>query len=149
MISKPFDEIEIGEKRRSGGRTITETDIVMFCYMTGNFEGIHANEEHAKHTRYGTRVAAGRMLYALTSGVLGPFRHNVEYILYGVDKIRFINAVVPGDTLYYESTIAGKEIRDEKSGFVTIDVVVKNQRDEIVMASTERLLCGRQDFGEE
>ena len=50
-IDMPLDEIEVGTVFRSGGRTITETDVVNYCALTGNWIEIHSNIHYASQTR--------------------------------------------------------------------------------------------------
>lgn len=59
MITQPFDELSLGQRRRSGGRTMTETDVVNFCGLTGNWLAIHADAEFSKRSLYGQRVVQG------------------------------------------------------------------------------------------
>ena len=59
MMNLPYGELAIGQRSRSRGRTITETDVVNFCAMTGNWLEIHANAEFAKKSMFGQRVVQG------------------------------------------------------------------------------------------
>ena len=68
MIYKYFDELEIGDKTESErGRTITETDVVFFCYLTGNWLELHSNAEYAKETQFGERLVQGSLTFAIAS----------------------------------------------------------------------------------
>ncbi|MFC1918014.1 MaoC/PaaZ C-terminal domain-containing protein, partial [Chloroflexota bacterium] len=59
MIWKYFDELEIGEKFVTRGRTMTETDVINFCMLTGNWLELHSNIEYAKNTQFGQRLVQG------------------------------------------------------------------------------------------
>ena len=147
MIRRPFDELEVGERLVSRGRTITEADLVFFCYFTGNWEGLHADEEFARKTRFGTRIGSGRMLIALVSGLLPP-SPDIELAFYGLDKVRFTAPVHIGDTIHYEANVVSKELRDDKYGVVSVEVRALNERNELLMVATERILVGRSRIAE-
>ena len=50
-IDQTYDELQVGQIFRSGGRTVTETDVVNFCALTGNWIEIHSNVKYASKTR--------------------------------------------------------------------------------------------------
>lgn len=64
-INIPLDELEIGQTFRSPGRTVTESDVVMFCMFTGNWIEIHSNKEYAEKTRWGERIVQGMLTFSL------------------------------------------------------------------------------------
>ena len=71
-----FEDYEVGEVLVTPGRTITETDIVMFAALTGDWHPIHTNVEYAKKTIFGERIAHGMLGLTLGSALvfrLGPF----------------------------------------------------------------------------
>ncbi|MCA9265496.1 MAG: hypothetical protein KDA60_16665 [Planctomycetales bacterium] len=57
MNSEPlyFDDVEVGQTWSSGGRTVTETDVVMFAGLTGDYNPLHVDDEFAKNTPYRQR----------------------------------------------------------------------------------------------
>ena len=67
-----FDDIAVGDTWKSGARTVTETDIVMFAGLTGDYNPLHVDEEFAKETFYGARIAHGLYGAALVAGVGEP-----------------------------------------------------------------------------
>src|SRR4029077_15642309 len=64
---KYFEEFEIGQELISAGRTITETDIVNFAALTGDWTQLHTDVEYARTTIFGERVAHG--LLGLSVGI--------------------------------------------------------------------------------
>jgi len=70
MESHPIEELEIGQSAEFA-KTITETDVAMFCAISGDFNPIHVDAEYAARSRFGARVAHGPMTLALSAGVLG------------------------------------------------------------------------------
>lgn len=69
-LGKTYEEINIGDKA-SVSKTITETDVYLFAGITGDFNPMHVNEEFAKKTIFGKRIAHGGLATGLIAPVLG------------------------------------------------------------------------------
>ncbi|ABB06535.1 MULTISPECIES: MaoC/PaaZ C-terminal domain-containing protein [Burkholderia] len=140
-VNIPLDELEIGTKFRSNGRTVTESDVVMFCMFTGNWIEIHSNKEYASKTRWGERIVQGQLTFSLISGLLqfGP----AIQANYGVDKMRFLNPVKIGDTVYASAEVIAKKEKDDKFGVGTMLIQAYNQRGEVLQRSEWSLLMLR------
>ena len=132
MIDKPFSELTLGERKLSTGRTITETDVVHFCMLTGNWLELHSNAEFARSTRYGQRLVQGGLVFVITNALLG-FDPQLIEAFYGTDKLRFLKPTFINDTLYAKSEII--ELRDKVDSFGVVCVQLEgiNQREETVM----------------
>ncbi|MDH5816697.1 MAG: MaoC/PaaZ C-terminal domain-containing protein [Candidatus Nezhaarchaeota archaeon] len=134
--SEPLPGFKIGEKVVSPGRTITETDIVMFAALSGDWTELHTNAEYMKHSIFGQRIAHGLLTLSVASGLaLRARREPLEVIAFlGMDNVRFTAPVFIGDTIRVESELI--EARPSKSrpgaGIVKFRNYVKNQRDEVV-----------------
>ena len=89
MIDQTFGELEIGHVRTSRGRTFTETDVVNFCMLTGNWLEIHANTEFAASALYGQRLVQGSLVFSIVNALM-PFNSAVVEAFYGVDRLRFL-----------------------------------------------------------
>jgi len=63
-----FEEFEIGDKVESVGRTITETDIVNFAGISGDWNLIHTDAEYSATQMFGQRVAHGLLILSIASG---------------------------------------------------------------------------------
>ena len=145
MIYKYFDELEIGEKTVSErGRTITETDVVFFCYLTGNWLELHSNAEYAKKTQFGERLVQGSLTFAIAAG-LQMVKPDLVIAFYGLDKMRFPAPVKIGDTLRAEAEVVDKEEKGGDRGVVTIKQEIKNQRDETAAVMMWKLLIKRKE----
>src|SRR5262249_26196327 len=121
-MGKYFEELQGGETRRSRGRTITETDIVNFAALTGDWVELHVNEEYARQSFFGRRIAHGALIFSISTGLavrMGTVDDTV-IAFYGVDKLRFIKPVFIGDTIWVRETVQNKEVRDDQSGIVTM-----------------------------
>ncbi len=133
MVDKPFGELQLGERRVSRGRTITETDVVQFCMLTGNWLELHANVEFARKTTHGQRLVQGSLIFVVSNALLG-FNPEVIEAFYGVDKLRFIKPTFIDDTLYATTEIIALRDKNERFGVATLRLDTINQRQEIVMS---------------
>jgi len=64
-----FEEMTVGDTVKSPGRTITETDIMLFAGPTGDYNPLHTDAEYAKTTIYGKRIAHGLLGLSVASGL--------------------------------------------------------------------------------
>lgn len=143
MMNLPYGELAIGQKARSRGRTITETDVVNFCGLTGNWLEIHSNAEFSKKTLFGQRVVQGGLVFVI-SNALFSFDSAVVEAFYGVDKLRFLKPTFIGDTLHAESEITAMREKGDKHGVVTARLSAINQRGETVLSCEFSLLIRRE-----
>ena len=139
MIQQPFGELEIGQVAVSIGRTMTETDVVNFCMLTGNWLELHSNVEHAKGSLYGQRLVQGSLVFSVVNAII-PFDSSVLAAFYGCDKLRFLRPTFIGDTLWARVEIINLKDHDEKHGIVTLKLESLNQKDEINMRCEFSLL---------
>jgi 3-hydroxybutyryl-CoA dehydratase len=143
-----FEDYEVGELLVSPGRTITETDIILFAGLTGDWHPIHTNVEYAKKTMFGERIAHGMLGLAVGSALifrLGPYVFTPKKFIafYGMDKIRFVGPIKIGDTIRCEAKVAEMKERDENMGTIGYEATIKNQRDEDCIFFTPKILVGR------
>jgi acyl dehydratase len=143
MIEAPFQELKLGERRVSRGRTITETDVVNFCMLTGNWLELHANVEFAKRTLYGQRLVQGGLVFVVSNALLG-FDPELIEVFYGVDRLRFIKPTFINDTLHARTEIVGLREQGPKHGVATLRLETVNQRQEVVLSCEFSLLVRRQ-----
>ncbi len=143
-----FEDYQVGEVLTTPGRTITETDIVMFAMITGDWHPIHTNVEYAKGTMFGERIAHGMLGLTLGSALvfrLGPYVFTPKKFIafYGMDRIRFTAPIKIGDTIRCEATVKALNPKDEKMGTIEYEARIKNQRDEDCVVFTPKILVGR------
>ncbi|MED5078355.1 MaoC/PaaZ C-terminal domain-containing protein [Geobacillus stearothermophilus] len=101
-FDRPFEQYALGERHRSRGRTITEADIVRFAGVSGDFYPLHMDQEYAKRTPFGERIAHGMLTLSAATG-LWMMELGVVLAFYGIDSLRFVRPVKIGDTIYVES----------------------------------------------
>ena len=139
MIGAPFGELAIGSRSVSRGRTLTETDVVNFCMLTGNWLELHANREFASRTRFGQRLVQGSLVFSIGNALI-PFDPEVIEAFFGVDDLRFLRPSFIGDTIWSSAEITRLEERGTRNGVATLDLQVHNQRGETVMRCDFSLL---------
>lgn len=143
ILELPFDQLTVGRRVRSQGRTMTETDVVNFCMLTGNWLEIHSNVEFAEDSHFGKRLVQGSLVFSVIPGLMPLGRFVTAF--YGLDGLRFVAPVFIGDTVYVEAEIVDLKERDEKHGVVTLQMDVVNQDGALVQTSRFRILLLRKD----
>ena len=135
-----FGDIELGHSWVSARRTVTEADIVAFAGLSGDFNPLHVDEEFAKKTIFGRRIAHGVLGLSICTGLptSEPSWHVMAFM--GVDW-RFKKPIFIGDTIHMRATvIETKPMHRLGGGMVTFKVEILNQRDEVVQRGTWGLL---------
>ena len=136
-----FEAVDIGDGFTTSGRTITETDVVNFAGVSGDFNALHTNAERMADSRYGERIAHGALVFSVVTGLLWQARDEAEkrYMVafYGVDRLRFVKPVRLGDTIRVEAEVVDKERTDHPTatGVVRTDIAALNQADETVFSA--------------
>lgn len=129
MLDKYFDEINVGDRAVSRGRTITEADIVLFAGFSGDWYPLHCDKEYAAGSVFGQRVAHGMLVLSVATGMI-PMKPGVVLAFYGMEKVRFTAPTFIGDTLHVEAEVLEKADKGN-FGVVTIKQEIKNQRGEV------------------
>jgi oxepin-CoA hydrolase / 3-oxo-5,6-dehydrosuberyl-CoA semialdehyde dehydrogenase len=128
-----FGELELGKTLVTPPRTITLDDIEHFAHFTGDTFYAHMDEEAAAaNPFFGGRVAHGYLLLSFAAGLFvdpapGPVLAN-----YGLDNLRFVKPVKPGDSIAVQLTAKSKSLRSDTYGEVRWQVVLTNQNAETV-----------------
>jgi 3-hydroxybutyryl-CoA dehydratase len=120
--------LKIGEKF-STTKQITDTVVRSFAELSGDYNPIHLDEEFAKTTRFGKRIAHGMISGALISAVLG-YEFEERKIVYLGQTMKFVAPVFLDDTVTATATVIG--IRKDKP-IVTLETVCTNQNGETVV----------------
>ena len=144
-MGKYFEDFEVGEESMSAGRTVTETDIVNFAGITGDWNEIHTNKELAERSMFGQRIAHGALIFSIATGLSVRLGQTADTVLafYGLDRLRFVKPTFIGDTVHVRQKVESKSERDQSSGIVTMLNEVINQRDEVVISYTAKVLLKR------
>ena len=146
---KYFEELEIGETLHTHRRTVTESDVVSFAGISGDFFYAHMDEVAARESLFERRVAHGYFVLSAAAGLFvdpapGPVLAN-----YGLEGLRFVKPVYIGDTIQARLTCKQKTVKEDREGqipqgVVHWDVEVTNQDAEPVAVYTILTLVKRQ-----
>ncbi len=141
-----WEDFTVGEVLVTGRRTVDAGDVSRYAGLSGDFNPLHTDEEFAKTTPFGTRVAHGILTLAVSNGQqnLAGWFEGTTFALLGLDKVRFSAPVKFGDTIHTEMTVRERrESSKPDRGVVTFDVAVKNQRGEAVLTYETAVLLRR------
>jgi oxepin-CoA hydrolase/3-oxo-5,6-dehydrosuberyl-CoA semialdehyde dehydrogenase len=138
---KHFEELAVGDTLFTHRRTVTEADVVNFAGLSGDHFYAHVDDLAAKRSIFERRVAHGYFVVSAAAGLFvdpgeGPVLAN-----YGLESLRFVKPVYPGDTIRVRLTVKQKIAKDTPpdgvpQGVVAWDVEVTNQNDEPVAVYT-------------
>lgn len=129
MSGLSIDEIEVG-LTKSVSKTITETDIYNYAGIIGDFNPVHVNEEYAKTTRFGERIAHGMLTASFISTIVGMCIPGADAIYLG-QTLRFELPVKIGDTIKAVGEVIEK---NPKNGIIVMKTTIYNQRGEVVIS---------------
>nr|WP_254538384.1 MaoC/PaaZ C-terminal domain-containing protein [Halomarina sp. BCD28] len=147
MESKYFDELDIGETFTTNARTITEADQLNYAGLSGNFDPIHLDKGKMEATEFGGRLVYGYLVLNVMEGqkVQTGLIEDSVIAFYGIDKARFTNPVMIGDTVHTELTVLDLDEKDESSGVVVLEEKGVNQDGEDVVVAETRTLIKKRD----
>ncbi len=132
-----FDDVAVGQEWQSQGRTLTETDIVNFAGLSGDFNPIHMDHEFAKSTPFRRQIAHGMLVMSIGSGLGAgtPLMRTIAFL--AIREWRFIEAVFPGDTIRVRTKVLAKELRGRgKRGEIVWQRALVNQDGKTVQEGT-------------
>jgi 3-hydroxybutyryl-CoA dehydratase len=143
---KTFEDFEVGDVVLTRGRTVDIGDLTSFAGLTGDHYPLHVDEEYAKGTRFGTRIAHGPLIFAFAVGLVGMsgFYGNAIVALVEIKTLRALKPVVPGDTVKVRAEVTELSSgSNPKYGTVQVNYSVRNQREEEVMSFVQVMLARR------
>src|ERR1041385_9182172 len=117
-MGKHYEDFEIGEVSTTAGRTITETDIVNFAGITGDWNEIHTNRELADRGPFKQRIAHGALIFSIATGLSVRMGQTADTVIafYSLDRLRLVKPTFIGDTIRVRQKVQEKSERDETSG---------------------------------
>ena len=147
-----YEDISVGDKVVSAGRTITETDIVNFAGLSGDYNTLHTDAEYAKGSIAGERLAHGLLPLVIGSGLFTRTSYNMAMMgsltaFTEIKSWKFKRPVLIGDTIRVEAEILEKtdDRPEKKSAKVVIRRSIVNQRDEMVQTGEFVLLIKKRE----
>jgi len=132
---KTIDVINVGDSA-SFTKTVTESDIILYAGISGDFNPAHINAEAAKESMFGQRIAHGMLSAGFISNVLGMQLPGPGTIYMG-QELRFVRPVYIGDTVTATATVIE---RIEEKNRLKLETVVTNQRGETVITGVATVM---------
>ncbi len=148
MEQKYFEDLQVGDKSKTIGRTVTETDIVNFAGLSGDYNPIHMDAEFAKGTPFKKRIAHGLLVWSISSGLFTQSEMNMSIkksVLALMEiSLRFVNPVFIGDTIHLEVEIVDKkETSKQDRGIIVMRRSIYNQHEEEVQQGKVTVMLRR------
>jgi 3-hydroxybutyryl-CoA dehydratase len=142
-----FEEFEIGTEVVSPGRTITETDVVTFAGLSGDYTQLHTDEEFAKGTLFGQRIAHGALVLSIATGLAARLGF-IEGTALAFRELtwKYSQPVYLGDTIHLKARC--KELKPMPrlgGGLVVFEAFVINQEGKIVQKGEWHLLIASKE----
>jgi acyl dehydratase len=134
MRKSYYEDFEIGDEFVTPGRTVTETDVMLFAGLTGDYNRIHTDAEYMQSSIFGERIAHGLLGLSLVNGL----KYRTDYDSDGVLAFlgltwKFSGPIRFGDTIHAVIRIASKrETSKPDRGIMIQHIQVFNQRGEVV-----------------
>jgi len=136
-----FEDFKVGDRFESPGKTLTDAHFMFFAGMTGDAHPLHYDDEYAKGTRFGRRLAHGLLLTSMTAvgaSTLAPIiEHSIVAFL--EQTTRFLAPAFIGDTIKPRHEIVALE-RKRSAGLLTLRVTLTNQRAETILDGQHKYL---------
>ena len=146
MTSSPrgmyFEEFEIGQKITTPARTVTEADVVAFAGLSGDYNPLHTNEEFAKTTPYGQRIAHGMLVVSIATG-LADRQGFIDGTALAFRELswKFSSPVFIGDTIHMVAEVVElKPMPRLGGGLVVLKAAMLNQNGKPVQKGEWRVL---------
>jgi acyl dehydratase len=144
-----FDELVVGDVyRHRPGRTVTETDHMLFSALSMNRHSLHYDAVYAAGTPFGRPLINSMFTLALIVGIgVAEMTEGTSIANLGFGEVRFDHPVFVGDTIYAETEIADKRLSSSRpgTGVVTFLHRGRNERDETVCTASRTALVRCRD----
>ncbi len=135
-----FDDLAVGSRWTSLGRTVTEADIVNFAGLTGDYDPLHVDHEYVRQTPFGKPIAHGLLGLSLVAGLASqcPSVRTIAFVK--IEQWEFLKPIYIGDTVHAETEVIAKQANGRRTGHVTWRRQLVNQAGEVVQAGVFQTL---------
>ncbi|RZL84525.1 MAG: dehydratase [Rhodococcus sp. (in: high G+C Gram-positive bacteria)] len=134
-MGKCAEEFVVGEVFVSPGRTVTETDVVQYSWVSGDTNPMHTDAAYSARSPVGQRIAHGTLGMSICTGLsarMGQF-DGTSIAALGVDEWQFLNPIFIGDTVYLRTTVLSARVSSSKPdrGVVVRQMELLNQNGDV------------------
>jgi 3-hydroxybutyryl-CoA dehydratase len=141
--SDPFDRLSVGCRFRSAGRTVRDTDVIVFSALTGDWHPQHCDPEWAAASPFGERIAHGMLVLSLAVGLV-PLDPERVLALRRVGDVVFKRPVRLNDVVWVAGELTALRPIDDGSGLVDFAWQVRNQDDALVARANIQVVWRRE-----
>ena len=136
-----FEDFAVGDRFGSPSKTLTDAHFLFFAGMTGDAHPLHYDDEYAKATRFGRRLAHGLLLTSMTAVGASSLAPVIEasIVAFVEQRTRFLAPAFIGDTIAPQHEVVALE-RKRSAGLLTLRVTLTNQRNETILEGEHRYL---------
>jgi acyl dehydratase len=137
-----FDEVVVGASCISKGYEVTEARVMAYAELSGDFTPVHTDEEYAKTTPFGTRVAHGLFGLSIADGLKTTSDLCFQPGMSLGWEWRFVAPILLGDVVRVRFSVASKRESKSRSGWgiLVLPSELMNQRDEVVQQGEHRVM---------
>lgn len=136
-FKKYFEDLSIGDSLLTGTRTFSNADVEKFADLSGDHFYAHMDDDLARRSIFDRRVVHGYFVLSAAAGLFVEPGFVPVMANYGLEGLRFISPVYPGDTIQVRLTVKSTRPKEgENRGIVEWDVIVFNQNNEQVALYT-------------
>jgi len=149
MMQKPmgfyYEDFNPGDTFVTVSRTVTEADVTIFAGLSGDYNQLHTDEEYAKTTVFGGRVAHGFLGLSIASGLTDrlKFLEGTAMAFLALNW-KLVGAIRLGDTIHLKVTVESKrETKKPDRGIVTFYEQIINQHGDVVQEGQQNIMVKR------
>jgi len=146
MPGKYFDDWAVGSEYVTPGRTLTETDVVIFAAMSGDYNELHTNDEFMKKSEFGRRIVHGLLGLAVSHGLLfrTGFLDGTAIAFLGIESWKFEAPIFFGDTIHVKLRVAVRASTSKPDrGIVKLFLQIIKQDGAVVQSGFKTLMLRR------
>ena len=145
FLSLAFDDLMVGDEWESPCRTVTESDVVNFAGLSGDFNPIHVDHDAALQGPFRKPIAHGLLGLAIASGLTSHDPRVDTLAFLGILEWKFLQPIFFGDTIRVQSRIDALESKARgRRGVVTWHRKIVNQNGETLQEGrTQTLVRGK------
>jgi acyl dehydratase len=126
-----FEDVQVGQQWISPSRTITETDVINFAGITGDFNPLHVDQHFASGSHFGRRIAHGLLGLSWVAG-LGSQSPNMRTVAFlSIQQWMFLKPLSFGDTVHVKTEIKDKSLSGRRYGRILWQRSLINQQGEV------------------